>query len=277
MGVTTSQQLQKYLDLYSNHEVAFTKDVIKATLLYPKQIFVKCLGYQWPCLLYSSSMVGARIIINLQSGFRQIVAKANNTLSLRFSFLQRDKPDPLAFFVNAKIVDYMPYSSENPDLSFINITYTNKVPDDLIEKLGQLIEAQASAQNRKEERLILTPEVIKETGISPKSVSLTIDNIPRKGILRDIAFSGAKMIILGVPKFLVGKAGILKMKLDNPEEIIELQGTVIRFERIEGRTDIGAFIIQFKDGTIPIEYHLRLNRYFKNSKPRRNNEKELIP
>ena len=40
-------------------------------------------------------MTGAKIIVNVQNSFKQILEKANNNLSLRYSFIQRDKPEAI--------------------------------------------------------------------------------------------------------------------------------------------------------------------------------------
>lgn len=266
MSVITSQQTSRYYDEFGQIDVTFTREVIKATLLYPKQIFIKCLGYQWPCIMYSSSMRGAKIIVNIQNSFKQILEKANNTLSLRYSFIQRDKPDPISFFVNAKIVEYAPYSADNPDLSFISLVFTNKPSDDLINRLGALLEAHSSAQNRREERINITVESTRDMNLVPKSTQVFIDHVPRKCIVRDIAYSGAKVIIMGVAKFLVNKPAALHVEFTDPDEAFDLAGKVIRFEPIEGRQDIGAFIIQFEETVIPVEYKMRLTTYLKQHK-----------
>lgn len=266
MALITSQQIQRYYDQYARAEVIFNREVIKATLLYPKQIYLKCLGFQWPCILYSCSMTGAKVIVNVQSAFKQEVTKSNNTVSLRYSFIQREKADPLAFFVPAKIIDYTPYSPDNPELNFVNLSFTSRVPDDLIERLGILLDAQNNAQNRREERIIMNAETIKELGINARDVTVSIDHIPRKCIIRDLAFSGVKLIIMGVPKFLVGKETVMRLKVENPDEILELKGKVVRFEAIEGRQDIGAFAIHFYEESIPMDYKLRLSNYFKQQK-----------
>lgn len=263
MSVITSQQTARYYEQFNKIDVTFTREVIKATLLYPKQVYIKCLGYQWPCLLYSSSMVGARVITNVQNAVKQIITRANGMIALRYSFIQRDKPDPISFFVNAKVMDFSPYTAENPDLNFINLSFTSRPPDDLIVRLGQLLEAHSEAQNRKEERISLSPEAIRDLRLNVKSVSVHIDHIPRKCLLRDISFSGARIITMGMPKFLVNKDAVMKIRFEDPDEQIELVGKVLRFEPIEGRQDVGAFVIQFNDGSVPVEYKIRLNEYFK--------------
>jgi hypothetical protein len=263
MSVITSQQTARYYEQFSTVDVTFTREVIKATLLYPKQIFIKCVGYQWPCILFSSSMTGAKIITNVQNSFKQIVGRANNLVSLRYSFIQRDKPDPISFFVNARIMDYSPYTAENPDLNFLNVIFTNRPPDELIQRLGSLLEANTAAQNRREERINMTVDAVRDLNLNVKASSIVIDNIPRKCIMRDIAFSGIKVIIMGVAKFLVNKNATVRFQFNDPDETIDISGKVIRFEPIEGRQDIGAFVIQFPEAAIPVDYKLRLTGYFK--------------
>jgi len=269
MSLVTGQQISRYYDQYSQTDVTFTRDVIRTTLLYPKQIYLKCLGYQWPCILYSSSMQGAKIITNVRNSFKQIVAKANNMVSLRYSFIQRDKPDPISFFVNARVMEYSPYDADKPELSFLTLNFTNRPSDELILKLGVLLDAHSASMNRKEERIPLNPEVIKTLKISAKDTQVMIDHIPRKCILRDLSFSGARVIIMGVPKFILNKPAVLKLAFNDPNEKVDLQGKVIRFEAIEGRQDVGAFVIQFTEEEIPVEYKLRLSSYFKTSGKRK--------
>ncbi len=263
MSVSTSQQIARYFNEFSTNEVTFTKDVIRATMLHPKQVFLKILGYQFPCIVYSASLVGAKVIVNFHEGLKEVLKKSNNACSLRFSFLQRDKPDPLAFFVSGKITGVTPYGEQKPDLHFMNIQYTQRPPDDLIEIIGGLLEANVNAKRRKEERIVITNDSLRKLGIGGKGAVVVVDGIPRKCILRDLSFSGAKVIILGVAKFLVNKAAILKLDLLDPAETVQIPGKILRFEEVEGRSDIAAYAMKFEDEQVPMEYKMRLNNYIR--------------
>ena len=118
MAIILSQQLTRYYDEYSSLDVTFTKDVVKATRLVTKQVFLKCLGYQWPCIIYSSSMLAAKIIVNAKLAIQDIAKKANNVVSLRFSF-QTDKVDPVSFYVSCRVAGFTPYGAANPGLNII--------------------------------------------------------------------------------------------------------------------------------------------------------------
>lgn len=266
MPVTTSQQISRYYQQYHAIEVTFTKEVIKATHLYSKQVYIKCLGYHWPCIVYSSSMAGAKVIVNITSSLRDALRKSNNMISLRFSFLQPDKSDPLAFFVSAKIAGSSPYGEKNPELSFVTINFTQRPPDDLIEILGELLDANVNSRKRSEERIVVTSDSLRKLGLGTKGALLTIEQVPRKCIIRDLSFSGAKVIIVGLAKFLVNRSAVLRLQLADDEGQIELVGTVVRFEPVEGRTDIAAFAIQFDEDKIPIKYKMRINAFLRTVK-----------
>lgn len=267
MAVTTSQQISRYYNQFQNAEVTFTKEVIKATMLYPKQVYLKCLGYQWPCILYSSSMSGAKVLASVRSSLKDALQQSKNVVSLRFSFLQQDKADPLTFFVAARVVGQTPYGSANPELSFVQLQFTQRPPDDLIEILGSLLEAGINAQRRREERIIMNPDSVKKLGLVPKGTQLLVANVPRKCILRDLSFSGAKVIIHGVAQFLLNKPALLHVEFDDPSETIEIVGKIIRFEPVQGRTDIAAFALLFHEGNTPIAYKMRINAYLRQFKP----------
>ncbi|MFW6337786.1 MAG: PilZN3 domain-containing protein [Alkalispirochaetaceae bacterium] len=263
MSVSTSQQIARYFNEFSTNEVTFTKDVIRATMLHPKQVFLKILGYQFPCIVYSASLVGAKVIVNFHEGLKEVLKKSNNACSLRFSFLQRDKPDPLSFFVSGKITGVTPYGEQKPDLQFVNIQYTQRPPDDLIEIIGGLLEANVNAKRRKEERIVITNDSLNKLGIGGKGAVVVVDGIPRKCILRDLSFSGAKVIILGVAKFIVNKDATLRLDLLDPVETVQLPGKILRFEEVEGRSDIAAYAVKFEEDQIPMEYKMRLNNYLR--------------
>ena len=148
MALTTSQQISRYYEQFESTEVTFTREITLALLLNTKQVFLKSLGYQWPCIIYSSSMKGAKVITTMQPSLKETLQKSKNTVSLRFSFIQPEKNDPLTFFVSAKIAGISPYGDPKKGLSFLNLVFTQNPPDDLIKRLGTILEAKIASQRR---------------------------------------------------------------------------------------------------------------------------------
>jgi len=263
MGITTGQQITTFYNKYKDIDVTFTKGVIQATGLVPSHVFLKCLGDQWPAVIYSCSMLGAKIVVNARSSLYETIRKANNLVSLRFSFKLPDKNDPLFFFVSAKIGGFNPYSKENPDLNFVNLQFTQRPPDDLIEILGNLLEANINSKKRKEERIIVTQDSLRKLGFKGKDALLYIQGVPRKCIIRDVSFSGAKVIIAGVAKFLVEKKATLKIEIEENRKVVDIEGTILRYEEVEGRKDLAALAIKYDEDKVPMEYKIRINDYLR--------------
>ena len=261
MALVTSQQISKFYDIFKSIEVAFTKQVIAATGLQTKQVFIKCINSQWPCVIYSSSMVGAKVVVNLGEEQFELIRKANNSVSLRFAFKRDDNADPILFFVTAKVDSYNPYNQKNQNLYFLNLNYTQRPADDLIEILGLLLEANVNSKKRSEERIVITTDSIRKLGLHSKDIQASIDGVPRKGIVRDLSFSGARVIILGIAKFLQDKTVDLKLVLEESKKALIVRGKVVRVENVEGRKDLAVIALKFEDATVPMEYKMMINSY----------------
>ncbi len=260
MGYATSQQLARYFELYQNIDVTFTKEVIKTTGLIPQQIFLKAAGGQWPCVINSTSFMGARIISGIKSGAYEKIQQGNITVSLRFSFLNQEKNEPESFFVAAKVTGMSPYAGST-ELVLINLAYTQRPPDDLIEKIGRLLEANINSTKRREERIIITPESMRKLGILQKETTVFIQGVPRRCILRDLSFSGAKLIMVGIAHFLKDKETVLRIDLEDPRTAVGIKGRVVRTEDVEGRKDLVAVAVQYNEQEVPMAYKMHINNY----------------
>ena len=87
MGLLNSQQISRYYDIYRDTEITFSKEVIRTLNLDPRQVYIKCAGAQWPCIINSTSFQMAKIIVGTKGGaFAQISRKDPPSVSLRFYF-----------------------------------------------------------------------------------------------------------------------------------------------------------------------------------------------
>ena len=272
MSITTSQQLGKWFDLYKAIDVVHTKEIIKSTGLDTRGVFMKCIGEQWPCVIYSSSFSGAKIIVSAKPALTERVTKANNAVSLRFSFRISDKPDPVSFFIGAKVLGFSSYNGGVGDLQYASLQFTQRPPDDLIDIMGRLLDANMNAAKRKDERILLNPDAMRRLSLISKDCYLSVQGVPRKCILRDLSFSGAKAIIVGLAKFLVDKECTLRVEMDEPRESLELKGKIVRYEDVEGRKDLTAIALEFDEAFIPMTFKMHINDYLSQVRPPRSEE-----
>ena len=259
MGLMTSQQIAKYYDIYRDTEVTFTKEFISALNLDPRQVYIKCAGSQWPCIINSTSLQSARIIIGTKGGAFAQISKENTPLSLRFSFTPPGQL-PVSFFVNCRVANVQPYMTSN-DLAIITLTFTQRPPDDLIETLGRLIEANFNSSRRKEERIIINEDSKRKLNLLREETLVYIQNVPRHCIIRDLSFSGAKLVLKGLAQFLADKNAVIRLDFTEPQETLGIQGKIVKAETIEGRKDLASVSIQFLESAVPMSYKLHINSY----------------
>ncbi len=256
----TSQKLVNLYERYKTIDVTYTKEIIQVTGLIPQQVFLKCVSDFWPCVIFASSFVGAKVVSNVKSGLLIKLQQANNMISLRFCFKSNDKGAPLTFFVSAKCMGYSPYG-ESKDMAVFNLQFTQRPPDDLIEIMGRMLDANVNSTKRRDERIIITPESMRRLHVDSNNTAVFIQKVPRRCILRDISFSGAKVIMMGVSKFLVNKEVALRLDFDDPREAFLISGKFIRAEDVEGRKELIALGIQFDEKLVPMGFKMRINDF----------------
>ncbi|GHV75596.1 cyclic di-GMP binding protein [Spirochaetia bacterium] len=260
MSVLTQQKIASYYTLYKGIDVTYTKEIIQVTGLLTQQVLLKCGGDFWPCVVYSSSFEGAKVVANLKSGITEKLQRGNNSVSLRLSFKGVDADTPVTFFVSARVAGYNPYGG-SPDTALFTLQFTQRPPDDLIEIMGRVLDATINSSKRKAERVIITPDSLRKLRIISKDTAAFIEGVPRRCILRDISFSGAKIIMMGVAKFLVEKDTALRLDFEDPRESFLVRGKFIRAEPVEGRKELIALAIDFDDAAVPMGYKVRLNEF----------------
>jgi len=261
MSIPTSQQIGKWFELYKAIDVTYTKEIMKSTGLDTRGVFLKCVGEQWPCVIYSSSFVGAKVIVSAKQALTDRISKANSAVSLRFSFKLSDKPDPVSFFIGAKVTGYAGYAQGGGDLQYASLQYTQRPPDDLIDIMGRLLEANINSTRRRDERILLNPDAMRRLSLVSKESYIYVQGVPRKCILRDLSFSGAKAIIVGLAKFLVGKECMLRIEMDDPRESLDIKGSIVRYEDVEGRKDLTAIAIHFDEQAVPMTFKMHINDF----------------
>lgn len=258
--VVTAQVLNRYYDDYKDTEITFSKEIMRTLKMDPRQIYIKSGGLQWPCIINSTTFNIAKVIIGTKSGAYQVLSKKEpGPVSLRFSFYQPDG-QLMSFFVSARVQLVQPYMN-SAELAIVQIQYTQRPPDDLIQMIGNLLDANVNAVKRKEDRIVINQDSMRRLGISKKEMVISIQNVPRHCILQDLSFGGAKIVLMGLAQYLLNKEVQLQIEFDDPHEIITLNGIVVGASFIEGRKDIIVASVKFNEDSISLAYKIHINKY----------------
>ncbi|MDR2136083.1 MAG: PilZ domain-containing protein [Treponema sp.] len=266
MGVLTSQKIAALYERYREIEVIYTKEIIQVTGLQSKQIYLKCVSDVWPCVIYSSSFQGAKIAVNIKSGLIPKLQQANNMVSLRFCFKDPFQGGQVTFFVSARSMGYSPHKGSE-DVGLFTIQFTQRPSDDLIEIMGRLLDANVNSTRRKGERVLITAETLRKLGLRSSECAVFIQGVPRRCILRDISFGGARIIIQGVVKFLLDREAALRIDFDDPRESFLVNGKFTQAETVAFRKDMVVLNLAFNEGQIPMGYKVRVNEYLATIRP----------
>ncbi|MCL2214751.1 MAG: PilZ domain-containing protein [Treponema sp.] len=258
MGVLTSQKISVYYDRFKGIDVTFTKDMIQVTGLLTQQIHLKCGNDFWPCVVYTVSFGGAKVVANVKTGLLTKLQANNNFVSIRFSFKPPGETNAVTFFVTARVLGSAPYGNSQ-DVNMFNIQFTNRPPDDFIEIIGRVLDANINSAKRKDARVPLTPDNMRKLNISSSESAVFIQGVPRRCILRDLSFSGSKIIMMGVAKFLLDKEASIRVDFNDPREVFTIKGKFVRAENVEGKKEMVALGLQYDEAVIPMGYKIRLN------------------
>ena len=253
MSIATNQLINEYYNRYRENELVFTKDIMRTLRIDPRQIYVKCAGSQWPCIINSTSFQQAKIIVGTAGGaFTTITKKDAPPVSLRYGFTEPDG-SPLVFFVTCRVTDVTPYMNSH-DLAVITLSFTQRPPDDLIYKLGTLLAADDNFTHRKEDRIVINADTKRALGIDKKETIIYIQNIPRRCILWNLSFSGVKVVLMGIPKFLQNKDCVTRFMFSDPDQVVDVKGTIVTSEPVENRQALAAVGIKFDENQVPLSY-----------------------
>ena len=259
MAIVTNQQIARYYDEYRETEVTFTKDVIHTLAMDPRQIYIKCNGSQWPCIINSTSLSASKIIIGTTGGaFQQIAKKDAPPVSLRFGFYQADG-QLMSFFISGKVANVAPYMGKT-DLMIVTIQFTQRPPEDLVEKIGILLDAKHNAVRRKDERVLMTPEIGRKMNLSHLECNISVQNVPRRCVLQDLSFVGTKVIMFGLAQYTQNKECELSLEFEEPHEEIKVKGIIGATMLVQGRKDVFVADIKFA-GDTPDAFKIRFNAY----------------
>jgi hypothetical protein len=275
MGILTAQIIAAYHERYKNIDVTFSKEMIQVTGLITEQIHLKCGSDFWPCFLFATSFQGAKVVANVKSDLMNKIQQANNLISLRLCFKSLDSGAPLTFFVSGRVLGSVPYKNSK-EISLLSIQFTQRPPDDLIEILGRVLDANINSSKRRDERIPITPENQRYIKILSKETACFIQGVPRRCILREMSFSSAKIIMMGVARFLVNKETALRFDFDDPRESFLVKGKFVRSENVEGKKEMIALAIQYDEASVPMGYKLRINDFLNtvraDNRPRNNED-----
>jgi len=246
-----------FYDKYKDYDITFNQNIIDTLGLVSDQISFKCGGIKIPCIIYSSTMTGARLIAKLEESFFEVLRKQWNTIVLRLTFNTIDQKQDISFIINSKLKNHNQYNSDKPDYYFLNVDYINKPPNILIDIIGTHILKKVSSQKRMEERIVLNSGNDEALGLKVMENFLFISGNGKKCVITEISIFSAKVLINGtIEDFIIGERVLLLMKAKGLEGVGEMIGNIDRVDLINETEGFYSVIITFNQEMVPPTYKM---------------------
>jgi len=258
MGVLLSQKISVYYERFKDIDVTFTREIIQVTGLLTQQVHLKCGNDFWPCVVYTSSFESAKVVANIRTGLLAKLQATNNFVNLRLCFKPSGETNAVTFFVAGRVQACSPYGNSQ-DVNMFTIQFSNRPPDDFIEIIGRVLDANVNSSKRKDVRVPLTADNLRKLNILSTESAVFIERVPRRCILRDVSFSGSKIVMMGVAKFLMEKEAAIRIDFNDPRESFMIKGKFVRAEEVEGKKEMVALGLFFYDTSVPMGFKIRLN------------------
>ena len=270
MPTLPTQKLINFYETYGDKELAFNKSIIDITGLETKKVFLKIRNGQLPCVVYSSSMKTAKVIATLGNEDFEEIKKANNYVNLRLSFSpEKDMKNPIMFFVPSIVKSYNPFnmvkqiSNDGASVFIVSLEFSQRPPEDLIEIMGRIMEANDNFLKRKALRINIDNRVCEDMGVTSNKITIEMTGIKKPCILKNASSFGC-MVILAVedPKaILLKRVKILIPLLRDESDFLLIEGEAVRAEPIPNSVGIYGIGIAFDENFIPFEWKEMLNKY----------------
>ncbi len=257
----TSQHLARLYDEFADTEVTFNGQVILESGLATSDVRLTVGSRHLDCVLYACSMKGARVIVEMRQEESDLLARGAHAVSLHLTFREKDEKTPVSFFVAARIENLSEHNPQKPHLRFATLQFTQKPSDILVGLLGSMLEIKSNALRRRDQRVVVTPDVMKRIGLESRESCVAIDGTSRRCMLRDLSFGGAKVLLStsGLPPS--PQRALLKLqRCEEPDDTV-LDGSIVRVEDVQGHEDLVALSIKYSSDP-PISYKQKINSVF---------------
>lgn len=263
MGVLGAAALQKVYERYQRTEVAYSAQVADVVGLAAAQCSLKFKGLELPCRLHAASFTEAKILITLPEqklgALKDESAQALLRLVFRVDAAGRKEPVQLAGPVAITQVRRGP---EGVLILLLTQTFSHRPSDTFLEAQSTFLEMQAEIGRRREDRIPLNEQTLGILGLPEAQTLVHVDQVPRKCLIRELSFGGARVVLTGLAQFLNDKPALLELHFPETGKLCP-EGRVVRAEALGDHKGLAVLGLRFDEEKIPVAYLDHLHKAYR--------------
>lgn len=252
MALLGSAVLQNLYQEYQDTELTYTKDVAVGLGLLPAESIIKWQGTAYPCVVHSGSFNSAKVLMKLSSSQWKAMEIGSKLTTLTMTLIQSKagRKEPININGTLQLLQHPGAGGEVSVL--LGVTFAHRPPDTFLQAQGSYLSLRKEANQRTEERILLSAENKDLIGLANLNTVVTVDHIERKCLIRDLSYTGARAILTGVAPFLVDKPFTLQVPF--VDGIIEIPGKIVRADPVEGHKGLAVIAMGYHTDHVSIDY-----------------------
>jgi len=252
MALLGSAVLQNLYQEYQDTELTYTKDVAVGLGLLPGESSIKWQGSSYPCVVHSGSFNSAKVLVKLTSSQWRAMQIGSKLTTLTMTMVQSKAGRKELININGTLQLLQQPGSGGEVSVLLGVTFAHRPPDNFLQAQGSYLSLRQEANQRTEERILLSPENKDLIGVMNLNTIVTVDHIERKCLIRDLSYTGARAILTGVAPFLVDKPFTLQVPL--AEGTIQIPGKIVRADPVEGHKGLAVIAMGYHTDHVPLDY-----------------------
>ncbi len=263
MATLGTNALQAIYQEYLTTELTYVKEVAEGLGLLPAESTLKLQSVLYPCVVHSASFQSAKLLLRLTAEQAVTVQIGSKVATLALVLLDSRKAKKELYQFNGTFQIIQKHLAGANDVVFLaNLMFSHRPHEVFLQVHGNYLNLKKEAQQRLQDRILLSPETQTILGLSSLNTTVVIDKIERKCLLREVSYGGSRVVLTGVSQFLTEKPFELTFPHVTHGDLI-LPGVISRAENLESHRGLAQLALTFTAGKVPMHYLSTLQKGFK--------------
>ncbi|WP_418457414.1 PilZ domain-containing protein [Borreliella andersonii] len=256
----SSRKIREYRNKYRDKEVKLSAG-INSFLNLSNTVKMRIDTYSACGIIYSISIDSIKLILKEDALF---LAKAKNK-NLGYIELGKNQNanNSSDFYplLPVKLLSFSSYSLKDKEYNLLKFEFSTSMPEEILIKLGKLLELKFGQNQRIHERIIVDKNSIRRLKIDFDKVFIDFNGLKYKCSVRDLSYGGA-LVIVAFDGDLNKNIIDLIFSFELMDKEIFIRGKLISSGTIQTSSGkVFAFGIAFDENNTPLEYTMIIYNY----------------
>jgi len=263
MSLLGTSVLQNLYQEYLETELTYSKEVALGLGVLPAESSLKWSGDLFPCVVHSCSFRAAKVLVRLTASQWRAMERGTKLTTLTLTFVQPKTSKRELFQFNGNLQVLQQHGSGEGEVSvLLGVVFSHRPSEGFLQAHGSYLNLKKEANQRREDRISLSPEARELLGLSSLNTSISVELIDRKCLLRELSYNGARVILTGVAPFLLDKPFVIDIPFAGRPPL-QIPGNVLRAEAVESHRGLAVLALNYHEDRVPIDYLRALQKGLK--------------